>query len=351
MILLCIIILVLVWMWIWNREATRETAKRDEIKSLDGNGPTKAAARVLGTRLADKPRKADELYQIGALYDYHFGNSERAAAYYKSAIDTAMANEPRELPFLMDRVGDRLAVRPVEQDDYIQELDAARALQQAYIDARVAVPVEAQGVWHIDTQNVHDSALSNSVGTQYQQLKLMNEGIAPKTINEIIEQVPDVSARRMLAYIRDQNPTIVNLNNDTETRFIQEVWKQSSQTGDQKTSFTESLCEAWNNDHPVCITGRVARVLSSLAHTIPDSQIGILKTREAIRNEIFNSAAHILKTELDQDPALRNRWAQLEEDDTRVKAVRDKIDVMVEGYTDVPLVDREKIKTECHSAL
>ena len=43
---------------------------------------------------------------------------------------------------------------------------------------------------------------------------------------------------------------------------------------------------------PVCISGRVAGVISSLAFIDKDPDVGILKTKEAVRNEVFDTAHH-----------------------------------------------------------
>lgn len=336
----------------------------DHDIAVDGNGPTLAARRALRTAERRRRRTAIDHYQLGALYDYHFGDTQRAQHHYQRALERAAAADRAELAFLIDRVGDRMMPRMAEPDEYHRDMDIAEALQHAYDAARAVVaPAAVVAAWHTDTQNVHDTLLSDTLVQQYSELKRLNrkQGVVDAaSMNDIIrslQQTGDAteSAIQMLAFIRDHDATVVKLQNDTEPRLVQEVWAQAVRTPDGVRSFVGNLEDSWNGGSPVCVTGRISRVLSSLAHIVPEApQLGVLKTREAVRNEIFNEAGKILDAAIDR-AQLRDVWALDDPDAEQQRRVDDvksraKLDItsMIKRYDGI---DHARIEAECFAAI
>lgn len=338
---------------------------------LDGNGPTQMARRAL-TIAKTKPRKrALDYYQLGVLQDYHMGDQVEAGRNYARAL-AMIPNEPEDARFIIDRVGDRLHRHPAEFDEFHHQLPALVALQQQW-DAVQRPPVPVGQKWTVDTQNVHDSYLSDTVANQYQLLKQINGGnLSSDNIHNIQRIIRDQcpvtkpedaaeieAAVQMLARIRDQNAEITKLGGDRETALISQVWTRMNDTPDKIRSFVTGLNNAWNGGQSVCATGRVSNIIASMAH-MDDSlpELGLLKTREVLRNEIMHAASEVLNRELERDqdamqiymkdaPEGEVETAKLAELRARVMEAQG---VIVEGYKDMPADERQKIKQEVEAA-
>lgn len=370
------IIVVLVILVVWyvlsggkhKHRNTRYTSSRSanvDLSTIDGNDTTEDVLRTLAILDAKPAPSALDHYQLGTFYDYHLGDQQKAQKHYTRALEKATI-EPKDITFIVDRIGDRLVQeRPPEYDEHHYDFNVAVQLQQAFDVAAANRQIPAENDWHIDTQNVHDSILNNKVGEHYKRLKGINSP-EPVNIDTIIQNLsadPKAfefnNAIKMLQYIKEHNAHIVKLDNDTEPQFVCEVWKQASRRPTAKTSFIESLDESWNKGIPTCATGRVARVLQSQAHTIPeDPTIGVLKTREAIRNEIFNSSSHMLsqglakneqvRTLIDKETLTRDEQITV---DTFKNGLKQEISKMVNGYTELTSPDKDTVIQECFIAI
>lgn len=311
------------------------------------------------TKLRERPRRAIDHYQTAEHFDYTRRNPERARYHYQRALELAQT-DPQDAPFIRERIADRMVPNP----DYQFALD----LQRIYDQTRPAPVVEhdrnvVRGqVWHTDTQNVHDTLLSDTVVEQFATLRRLGRAEPPPDMGEIISEVeamrcPD--AVKMLRYMQQHNAHIMKMGVG-ETQVVQEVWKRVKDTRTDpsaRQSFCGALQDSWNGGAPHCVTGRTSRVLQSLAHMVPDApDMGLLMTREAIRNEIFQNASKILDSRLEAS-GLRDSYngSPNEEEQPQIDAlqveVRADIGKMVDGYAMLDAAAREKIKEECEAAL
>jgi hypothetical protein len=311
-------------------------------------------------------KRAIDHYQIAAEYDYERGDRQAAHDHYRRALE--MVHEtPEDAQFIVDRIGQRIRRPAAEADENHQfALDLQRHWDMAQTVVGKTVVLPGQQVWHEDTQNVHDTLLSDTVAENYRALKRAGAARADTPLFDIMRAIQQEkglegadAAVQMLGYINRQNAMVTKLN-DTEPRLIQAVWKQVQNVGtrDVLQSFCTSLQDSWNGGSPHCVTGRNSRVVQCLAHMVPDMpEVGQLKTREALRNEIFQSSSKILETELTRS-GLDEVWQktepteaeQVQIDEVRER-VRARISEMVDGYHDIVAADREKIKTECYAGL
>lgn len=319
----------------------------------------------------DLPRKrAIDHYQIAAEYDYELGDAELAHFHYDQALRLAPEN-PADFPFIIDRIGQRIQRHATQQDEQHHfELQLQRVWDQTRQHAPAGAPTGAL-VWHEDTQNVHDSLLSDTVADNYRDLVQSGRGRAATPLFDMMHEMraargvdgaPLVGvedAVKMLGYINRHDAHVTKLFAN-ETVLVQEVWKQVKRVGtpDIMQSFCTQLQDSWHGGTPYCVTGRVSRVMQSLAHMVPDMpKVGQLKTREALRNEIFQSASNILQAELKKSE-LEETWAKEDKSDEEeretellIERVRAQTSKMVDSYTDIAEEDREKIKQECYAAL
>jgi tetratricopeptide (TPR) repeat protein len=265
-----------------------------------------------------------DYYQIGENY-HAIGDADKAATYYQRAIDS---RQPENTDFLITRIRTRVTARP--------EIDEPTIELPVWIPTPIPILVQMYAptiMWHEDRQNVHDSALTNSIETQYQKLKQMNQGSPQISIDEIIadvERLPDADkAVRLLRHLQFHGAyPVTKLANDTELMLIIEVYKQMRK--DNLVAFATALADCYENDVLVCISGRVARIFASMAHIIPG--MGVLKTREIIRNEIFTECAKIVERAGSSNPVV-------------------EIDTMIDTYADLSAADRAQIKLECRAGI
>jgi hypothetical protein len=321
-------------------------------------------------------KRAIDHYQIAAEYDYERGDREQAREHYRRALELA-PETPEDAWFIMERVGTRIRRPAVEADEqHAFELDLQRVWDMTRTELQhrnIHFAAPARQTWHEDTQNVHDSLLSDTVATQFRELRKLGRDEPGTHLYDIIRELqnrPVMEGRdeaiQMLGYIQRHDASVTKLGT-TEPVLVQEVWKQVKRVGtrDIMQSFCTQLRDSWNGGHPHCVTGRISRTVQSLAHMVPDSpEIGQLKTREAVRNEIFQSASKKLQDRLRED-GMEGVWAKsgladstnpLTDDEqgriaTFTERVKADIASMVDEYTDIAPADRGRIKEECYAAL
>ena len=288
-----------------------------------------------GLKANVKAITAVDPFEKATIYDYHLGDMKTAQKYYAKAISKAVERKDPKHSALTIRVLDRLAAPAVERDEHHRDApidnDLARAIQ---LSLEQPPPPNIKQVWVEDSQNVHDSILNNTASSHYQYIK-NNFDQPTDDIPAISAQLTSDKAKRMLQYIQEHSARVSRLNDD-ESNIVKQVWKVSKLGEESKKTFEEALEDSWAEGTPVCITGRTTRLIASLAHLVPqEPQLGILKTSNAIRNEIMNTCAKIMQdNETDSEEQLKKRF-----------------DIVIDTYVDLPEMDKQKIKEECAAAV
>ena len=168
-----------------------------------------------------------------------------------------------------------------------------------------------------DTQNVHDSHLTDDVFRSYKKIV---DGLPPlKDPQNIIEDftnelvvmkndksISDLVHHKAMITINNMRDQHYSKIGDTERNILANVIRRINIPENLKNrkemiiSLATNLSNAVERNNitnmPVCISGRVASAISAPAHLDVDPDLGILKTQEAIRNEVFQSAHHEYKT-------------------------------------------------------
>lgn len=298
-----------------------------DYEVLEGNKPTNRTERFVRLTALKPSKRAIDYYRMGEVFDHVYSRPEEAQRYYDRALKQVQNTKEPERRFIVDRMADRIRIDDVrEYDEVHRNLPQLVRLQEQYQIARSAIrpietkkkedKLEANVAWTQDSQNVHDTALSDGVVTQYQKLK--REGIVFDKLDQVIKEVgmvdygskpEDVVAKdnavKMLKFIDTHPAPLVKLAGDTEEQLVGSVWSRikapmQKKSEELKKSFISGLHECYNNGSPVCVSGRAARVMTSLAHLDMDPEMGILRTKEALRNEILSRSSVILKTLLDE---------------------------------------------------
>lgn len=188
-------------------------------------------------------------------------------------------------------------------------------------------------VWKSDSQNVHDSAVLYDLKSQFNYIKTRNniaecpkysfEQVRDSILDLIAETESDVSNSRVhsgglcsnsqinqtredikkVLHRISENSKVLGLN-VSEKGFLIEIWRRIESPiniknkKDLEQALIISLSDCIENGSVVCSTGRNTHMMSSLAVLDKDSKskgIGILKSKEAIRNEIFDASAKIVE--------------------------------------------------------
>ena len=85
-----------------------------------------------------------------------------------------------------------------------------------------------------------------------------------------------------------------------EQDVIKAVWQRSFdpvnyETSDQiRTSLCDAIYDCVERGSVVCMIGRVSKIWQTLARVDNNESVGVLKTKQTIRNEIFQRAAKIV---------------------------------------------------------
>ena len=174
--------------------------------------------------------------------------------------------------------------------------------------------------WGPNVQNVHDSNLTEDVANSYKKIirGLDFSGITDaEAIDEIRQSIDRLASEGDIT--RDQklkaNKTLNAMVRSTgvfskigssEKKILSNIWRRIHipENEDNRENMTVALVENMASSverngvagSPVCMGGRVARVMSSLANMDHNPDVGVLKTKELVRNEVFSVAQQTYKT-------------------------------------------------------
>lgn len=164
--------------------------------------------------------------------------------------------------------------------------------------------------WSTDPQNVHSSLIMQDMKSQFNYIKTQNniKNVPIYTFdmlknNLLVRSNNDSRVKNVLDRL-NSNSKILNIDGVGERDLLIEVYRRINSTINTKNKYSlidaliTSLIDCTNGSSLVCPTGRQTRIMSSLAILDADSEsrgIGILKNKEAVRNEIFDESAKIVE--------------------------------------------------------
>lgn len=305
-----------------------------------------------------------DYYRMGSLYDYVRNDSEQAGFYYVLGLQK-LKQKAKTIPlsgkdnYILNKMQDRLRLNTIYQniidrqqlngqqltleevplsnqhieaiEHELNDIAVVRMPPPAFnvglgtqlgdmpnwiIDAQPQQP-DGQPHWVSDSQNVHDSHISQDVVSQYNQIKsrIVMPQWSPTQIANYIQR-PDIiqsfpaferdnirGAVEMLHHINDRHANISILA-ESEPSYIGTLFTYIMQEKNQPRrqamleNFVNNLQDMKpTNGSPVCVNGRITRAISSLAtpglESATDDGIGILRSGQVIRNEILARAGEI----------------------------------------------------------
>lgn len=277
----------------------------------------------------DTPRAIDH-FRLGTTYLITANNPRRAHQHFRQALDQIIQGEVeiKEVPFLLDRI-----------DDYknhfvnfpeIEELPIQMAMM-AHFEAKqnLLKQVEkkkpeiskddpeftqkvllAQQNWESDAQNVHDTAIYGELVQQFQKVRSENNripNISTKTYADAMrwlkiryQNEPDkLNKVRDVEKMLNNNYKLSQLN-ATEQDLVTTIWQRAydpenkDRFNEIREAFGDAITDCVEGGHVVCLDGRSSKIWQALAKLDKDPQIGILKTKQMLRNEIYEKSAKIV---------------------------------------------------------
>jgi hypothetical protein len=296
--------------------------------------------------IPENKRTAMDNYKIGNIYRYHVKNPELTHHYYRIALkqmrkapstgniqmldrmddyEVRNVHIDHDIPEIRELIAEDLMIRQIEElgdvvmprrvETTIGGPKLTEVLQNVKItddDSRSQF-FKKMTNWTSDTQNVHDSHVTDDVERSYSKIvaelpPLVDPEIEIKNfITEMKEQkekgiITDKTYENAIITIKNMKQHTYSKINDSERNILANVIRRGKISENQKnregltTALATNLSNAVERNNitnmPVCISGRVSGAISSLAYMDKDPDVGILKTKEAIRNEVFDTAHH-----------------------------------------------------------
>jgi len=313
-----------------------KTSFDDLYNSLEGES-SKYAKEAIEAALQspDEEKDSEYYYRLGVIYQHNLHDTYTANQYYKIALKK-LNQELKEnggpnndYLYITDRIADNARLGGNAQLQNLasniqhfgvgQQLINLRQNPGGYVNqdtwfaqtsklipsntSNRANTIEKNKTFKSDSQNVHDSALTCFLREQYAKIKEYN---ASEGINFSPEGFkPSPKNSQKVNFILDtikRNSFDTSLINGTEYDLLAQVWTRinSRDNAHNRNKLIESLEDqlaecSTGPGSTVCVAGRCSHVISSLALLDKDPTIGVLKTKEVLRNELLDGAAKIVE--------------------------------------------------------
>ncbi len=317
------------------------------------------------------PRPIDH-YRLGTAYLLNGRDPHQAHRHFRNALNQVIegAIDIREAPFILDRIMD-YQDRFVDFTD-IEELPIQEAMLAHYNTHRELIntitaqpeidpddPEFKQKVllsrqnWQSDSQNVHDSAVQSEILDQFKLVQSQNAKLglskhnyadAKKWITAYYKHDSNKLARVNSVFtVIDENYPLGVDPTHREIELIEAVWqrahdpKNAERAQDIRAAIADAVADCYEGNAVVCMAGRSPKIWQALAKLDYNSKIGIIKTKQALRNEIFEQCAKIIKKHTDELPE-STRDAYNHGEDTEqirdlIETIKKEIDELKPKYT------------------
>jgi hypothetical protein len=324
------------------------------------------------------PRPIDH-YRIGSTYLVHYRNPTAASQHFTKAlqkvVDTpaatvaaqahntqiidGIADYRRELPY-------NAGMQALIQRAYLED---ARARTELIRDDARPIPAIAREVWVADSQNVHDSKLFDDFQTQFNRVRYENviaddayANARSWLLTRANERPADREKIEKVFRILDNNYELTGSGGARENDVLAAVWtrahdpRNKDRAAEIKEAVYAGVLDCHEPNGVVCLAGRSPKIWQSLALLDVNPEIGVLKTKQLMRNEIYGRCAQIVQQTLGDAPARIKEAYDKGEDSADVRAlseqIRSKLDLIAPEYDGAMPAKRVKaILDECKATV
>jgi hypothetical protein len=273
------------------------------------------------------PRPIDH-FRIGEVYLINAQNPQAAQRHFAQALTQIIDNRGgfNEVPFILERIIDlrdhfvnfpEIDDLPLQEALLAHHTNVNKLVERKRAEVADDDPQYTQKIilnrqnWQSDSQNVHDTAIFTEL---QEQLALVEENnklipnIHTKDFNDVVNWLkvrygnePDKAAKiqRVITYLSNNYP-IGSMPGHNEQDIIVAVWQRSfdpenkSRINDIRESLGDAVLDCFEGTSVVCLTGRISKIWQALAKLDKNPDIGILKSKQLIRNEIYERCAKIV---------------------------------------------------------
>ncbi len=359
-------------------ETYNQRQVRKYFNEISGEAFDDAAKNAIQYGEEIKNPRAIDHYRIGVVQLFNAKQPQEAHQHFRRALEQIIDGtvDVNDGGFILDRIDD-FKDHFVDFVD-IDELPLQRAmythLNQIHDEVErynnikretkineddpefIQKTILARQHWVSDSQNVHDSSIFNELNGQIAQARNENvviPNIELHTYRELCdwlkmkyENDPDKleKVHKVLRFTNENYP-IGAINNVTEQDLLQTLWQRSyhpenkSNANVIRESIADNIVDCVEGKNVVCITGRASKLWSSLAHRDFNPDMGILQTRQSIRNEIYERCAKIVDDYIGKNGSASedlkdsyNRGENTEQVDEIIECIRNDMDNIKSDY-------------------
>jgi hypothetical protein len=267
--------------------------------------------------------------------------------------DDGVKPEPTEIgetEMIIDRIQDYQARNMIPYDIPMQQalVNVYNAKEKLTQKASSTEEKLAQKkTWTSDRQNVHDSKINEEMVNQIQKIRSDNSLDIDNNHSFADFQTwarKNISDRKQLNVLdrfRENNP-VPGLNGLGERDLVEILWKRvhdkknKDRQDDLKEAVLDSIKDCVENGNVVCLTGRTTKMWQSLAVLDADDKIGVMKSKQMLRNEFYDRCAKVTKEVLDTvEPELKETYEKGEEGGEPVtEMIKEKMDEIAQEMQD-----------------
>ena len=337
LIIFCVCFVVFIYfVWFCSKRSERyRELSTDSYNKIAGEEFDVNAENVIKYGEKIKRQNAMDHFRIGSVYLFNAKDSKKAHNHFSEALKMIEHKNTtlNESEFIIDKITEYTPyfIEDVELDD----LPLQVALIAHYNDVadnnnkiKNYVPDENETIhskrillsrqgWQSDSQNVHDSTMYSIINNQFNKVRLENQNIkhvVPTYENMKAELSKKLEGNEeklknfnLVMNTIEKNDKVSFLNSATEKDIISTTWtrmhdpRNSENLEEMKQALIDSCLDCTENSYPVCLTGRVNKIWQSLACLDFEPEIGILKSKQAIKNEIYQKSSNIIEKYLGEN--------------------------------------------------
>ena len=277
-----------------------------------------------------KEPTAIDHYRLGTTYLVNNKEHIHASFHFNKALEKISNGEANntDATFIIERIDDYKS-HFIDHSD-IPELPIQEAIVSYYKNLKekndelkkknnvnkVSVPklILNKQKWHSDSQNVHDTAVFAELLEQYNMISNSNKKIkdcskymyqdAIKYIRNKFKDTKHLSSVDKVINILNNNYDISFMSGVKEQDIITAIWQRSyddinSENAEEiRDALCASVLDCIEGENVVCMAGRVPKLWQALATLDKERGIGTIKSKQVLRNEIYQRCAKIVHDKL-----------------------------------------------------
>lgn len=306
-------------------------------------------------------------YRVGATYLLNMDNKIQARDHFNTALrqiiqttqENAEEQDVRDTLFIIERITDlrdyfidiiEIDELPLQPAIFAHiELKNELMKEMPKIKKEIAAddPEFTQKTiinkidWKTDSQNVHDKSMTDMLKMQYAQVLLENNSVknGNESIDEIFEIIRSCVDERTQNKIDKfftaiQHNVRIDILGSTEHEYVKTIWKRihdgrnTDKYNDLRNSFVDSICDCVEVNKIVCLSGRCKKLWQTFAKMDFNENLGILKSKQMIRNEILEKVAHIVNSYIGENGRCSDEVKKMYNSDNKSPEIDNLIKLM-----------------------